>query len=435
MAVIMEKEKLKREIGVLTLSLAIINMTIGTGIFIIPAIISENLGAAAIVAYIVCGVLMFLIALCFAEVGSKVTSNGGTYTYIETAFGPFPGFIANNLFWFGTAMLSDAAVANGLADTLKYFSPLFGVELYRTLFFVFIFGILALINIRSTKNSMKFIELTTFVKLIPLILLIVIGTSFISSENLVWTITPTVGNIGNASLLLIFAFFGVEYPMANSGEIKNAKRTIPLSIFFGISAVLIIYISIQVVTQGVLGNTLVSHKDAPLGAVAEIIAGKSGIIIMIIAIAISMFGNLGGSIFSTPRVLYAGAQDSLMPKVFEKVHAKYFTPYIAILFYTVLGLLFASIGGFKQLAIISGASTLLIYLGVILSTIKLRKRNSPTLEKTFQIPGGIIIPLLAVGVILWLLSNLSRLEIISLMIFIAVFTLIYFSTKLVRKNP
>lgn len=104
MAVIMEKEKLKREIGVLTLSLAIINMTIGTGIFIIPAIISENLGAAAIVAYIVCGVLMFLIALCFAEVGSKVTSNGGTYTYIETAFGPFPGFIANNLFWFGTAI-------------------------------------------------------------------------------------------------------------------------------------------------------------------------------------------------------------------------------------------------------------------------------------------------------------------------------------------
>jgi amino acid transporter len=134
-------------------------------------------------------------------------------------------------------------------------------------------------------------------------------------------------------------------------------------------------------------------------------------------------------------VLYAGAQDSLMPKVFEKVHTKYFTPYIAILFYTVLGLLFASIGGFKQLAIISGASTLLIYLGVILSTIKLRKRGSPTLEKTFQIPGGIIIPLLAVGVILWLLSNLSRLEIISLMIFIVVFTLIYFSTKLVRKNP
>ena len=430
----MDKEKLKREIGVGALSLAIINMTIGTGIFVIPAIIAENLGAAAIVAYLVCGALMFLIALCFAEVGSKVTTSGGTYAYIKTAFGPFPGFIANNLFWFGSAMLSDAAVANGLADTLKYFFPLLGAELYRTLFFVFIFGILALINIRSTKNSLKFIELTTFVKLIPLILLIVLGTSFISSENLVWTITPTVGNIGTASLLLMFAFFGVEYPMANSGEIKNAKRTVPLSIFFGISAVLIIYISIQVVTQGVLGNTLVSHKDAPLGAVAEIIVGKSGIIIMIIAIAISMIGCLGGSIFSTPRVLYAGAQDSLMPKVFGKVHTKYFTPHIAILFYTALGLLFASIGGFKQLAIISGASTLLIYLGVVLATIKLRKRDSPTLEKTFQIPGGIIVPLLAIGVILWLLSNLSKQEMISLTIFIVVLSLIYYAIKIIKKN-
>lgn len=226
---------------------------------------------------------------------------------------------------------------------------------------------------------------------------------------------------------------GVEYPMSNSGEIRNAKRTIPLGIFFGISAVLIIYIAIQVVSQGVLGNTLVSHKDSPLGAVAEIIVGKSGIIFMIIAISISMIGTLSGSIFSTPRVLYAGAQDSLMPKVFAKVHLKYFTPHVAILFYSALGLLFASIGGFKQLAIISGASSLLIYLGVVLATIKLRKRDSQTLEKTFQIPGGIIVPLLAIGVILWLLSNLSIQEIIGLNVFIVVFSLIYISTKFLKK--
>lgn len=431
---ISEKDNLKREIGVRSLSLAIVNMTIGTGIFVIPAIISENLGSAAIIAYLVCGALMFLITLCFAEVGSKVTTSGGTYAFIETAFGPYFGFIANNLFWFGSCKLSDAAVANGLADTLKYFFPFLDSELYRILFFGFIFSILALVNIRSVKLGLGFIEFATFVKLIPLLLLIIVGTSFVSNENLQWNTFPTIGNIGAASLLLMFAFMGIETPITNSGEIKNSKRTVPLGIFFGISTVLIIYLTIQLVTQGVLGNTISAHKDSPLGAVAGIIFGKSGIVLMIIAIAVSMLGSLSGSIFSIPRVLYAGATDGLMPKVFAKIHPRFFTPHIAVVFYAAMGLLFASSGGFKQLAIVSGAATLLIYLGVVLSTIKLRRTHLQESEKTFRIPGGIIVPLLAFCVIVWLVSNLSKQEFTSIVIFIFIFSLIYLATKMVKKN-
>src|SRR5664279_3347531 len=167
-----EKEKLKREIGLLPFTLSILNIIVGTGIFVIPAIVAENLGAAAIVAYLVCGAVIFLIALCFAEVGSKVTTSGGTYAYIETAFGPYAGFIANNLFWIGSCVVSDAAVANALADTLKYFFPSLDNEVFRVLFFIFIFGTLALINIRSVKNGVRFIEFATFAKLIPLVLLV-----------------------------------------------------------------------------------------------------------------------------------------------------------------------------------------------------------------------------------------------------------------------
>jgi len=84
MTPVSEKENLKREIGVRSLTLAIINQTIGTGIFVIPALIAVNLGAAALVTYFVCGALIFLIALCFAELGSKTTASGGVYEYIET---------------------------------------------------------------------------------------------------------------------------------------------------------------------------------------------------------------------------------------------------------------------------------------------------------------------------------------------------------------
>jgi APA family basic amino acid/polyamine antiporter len=431
---ISEKENLKREIGVRALTLAILNITVGTGIFVIPAIIAEELGAAAIVAYLVCGALIFLIALCFAEVGSKTTASGGVYTYIETAFGKYTGFIANNLYWLGACVLSDAAVANALADTLKGFFPVLNNEIFRTLFFLFLFGGFALLNIRSVKNGVRFIEFAAFGKLLPLIILVIAGASFVSTKNLTWISYPTIGSIGTASLLLFFAFIGLDTPLSNGGEIKNPKRTVPLGIFFGILSVLILYVSIQLVAQGVLGSTITAHKDAPLAAVAGIIFGKAGIVLIIIATAISMLGNLGGEILSIPRILFAGARDGLMPKILGKVHPKFFTPYIAVLFYAALGFLFAISGGFKQLAVIASASTLLIYLGVVLATFKLRKKDSTKSEKTFHIPGGIIVPLLATCVIIWLLSNLTKKELIGIVIFISIFSVIYFVNKIIRKK-
>lgn len=431
---ISEKENLKREIGVRALTLAILNITVGTGIFVIPAIVAENLGAAAIVAYLVCGALIFLIALCFAEMGSKVSISGGVYTYIEVAFGPFAGFMANNLFWLGSCVISDAAVANGLADTLKFFFPLLGNEMFRILFFILLFAGLAMLNIRSVKYGIRFIELATFAKLIPLVLLVIVGIGYISVDNLRWTATPTIGNIGSASLLLIFAFMGVEGPISNGGEIKNAKRTVPLGIFFGISSVLFLYIAIQLVTQGVLGDTILAHKSSPLAAVAGIIFGKAGFVLIIVATSISMIGAIGGEILSIPRILFAGARDGVMPRALARVHPRFFTPYIAVGFYAFLGCVFAISGGFKQLAIISSASMLLLYLGVVLSTLKLRKNEAETTEKTFRAPGGILVPLLAIGAILWLLSNLSKPEFTGIAIFIIVFSCIYAASNWLKKT-
>ena len=429
-----KKENLKREIGVRSLTLAILNITAGSGIFIIPAIIAEDLGAAAILAYLVCGALIFLIGLCFAEVGSKTSVSGGVYSYIENAFGPYAGFLANNIYWLGGCIVSDAAIANALVDTLKYFFPFLSNEIYRAALLVFVFGSIALINIRSVKNGVRLIEFATLGKLIPLIAVVVAGAVFLSPENLRWTIEPTFSNLGAASLLLFFAFIGLDGPLSNGGEIKNPKRTVPLGIFFGITAVLLLYISIQLVTQGVLGATVTAHKDAPLAAVANIAFGKWGAIIIIAASALSMLGALGGEILSIPRILFAGARDGLMPKPLAKVHDRYFTPHVAIAFYASLGLILAISGGFKQLATIASAALLIIYLGVVLSTVKLRRKDTAITEKTFRVPGGIIVPLLATAAIVWLLSNLSRQEFAGIGIFMIVFSIIYFTMKQIKKK-
>jgi basic amino acid/polyamine antiporter, APA family len=434
MAHVTATENLKREIGVRSLALAILNITVGSGIFVIPAIIAQGLGTAAIIAYFVCGLLIFFIALCFAAAGSKTLVSGGPYTYIETAFGPYAGFLANNIYWIGGCVFSDAAISNALANTLTYFFPVLQNGLYRGIFLFVVFAWLALLNIRSVKNGVRFIEFTSLAKLIPLVILVLAGAGFISTQNLRWGTIPAIGNIGAASLLLFFAFLGLEGPLSNGGEIKNPRRTVPLGVFWGIAGVLVLYISIQLVTQGVLGNNIVAHKDAPLAAVAGITFGKWGPAIIIAVTAIAMLGALAGDVLSIPRILFAGARDGLLPKPLAKVHAHYLTPHIAITFYAALGFLLAISGGFKQLATIASAAVLITYLGVVLASVKLQIKNTDKAANTFRMPGGFIIPVLACAGIVWLLCNLTRPELIGIAVFIAVFSIAYLTIMQLKKT-
>ena len=428
-------DNFKREIGTRALTLAILNNTFGTGIFVIPAIIANGLGAAAILAYVVCGGIIFLIALCFAELGSKTTSSGGIYTYVETAFGPFAGFLANSVYWFGASVLADAATANALADTLRSFFPALSTELFRIPFLIAVFGGLALLNIRSVKNGVRFVEFATLAKLLPVLVLIIIGARFVLTENLRFVTTPDPALIGKASLLLFFAFMGFESPLSNGGEIKNPRRTVPLGIFFGISIVLILYISIQLLTQGVLGNTITAHKDAPLAAVAAIVFGKAGFILLIIVTAISMLGLLGGEILSVPRIIFAGARDGHLPKQLALVHPRFATPYTAVAFYSALGLIFAISGGFERLAVLSSASILLIYLGGALAMMKQRSTSKDLASSAaFRVPGGVIVPLLAVVAIIILLTNLSQQELTGMCVLILIFSVIYLIGRFLRSR-
>ena len=428
------QENLKRTIGVFGLACAVVNITVGTGIFVLPALVAENLGAAAIVCFFICGLLIFLIALCFAEVGSKVTVSGGTYAYIETAFGSFAGFLANNIFWFGSCVLSDAAIANALVKTLSYFLPVIDSAIFRPVFFLLLFGGLAFINIRGAKQGVQFIVFTTIAKLIPLLLLIAFGTGYITAENLKWKHALTANNIGASTLVLFYAFLGIESAVTNSGEFKNPAKTVPLGILGGLSFVLILYIAIQLVTQGILGDQLVVFKEAPLTEVSKILFGSFGSILIVTGTAIAMLGSLSGEILAIPRVLFAGARDGILPKALSKVHPQFFTPHIAIIVYAALGFLFAVFGGFKQLIILASAATLLIYLGVVLATIKLRFKKLAVAEKTFTIPGGITVPLIATAIIIWLLSNLSKQEIIGISLFILILSFIFLIVKMIRKK-
>ncbi|TCO05387.1 APC family permease [Natronoflexus pectinivorans] len=430
----MTQEKLRREIGVWGLSANLINIIVGAGIFVLPAIVAAGLGAASILAYLFCGVLILLIMLCFAEVGSKVTNSGGAYTYIEVAFGKYAGFLTAILF-LSSCIAADAAVANALVGILASVSPFFGEEIVRILFFLMVFGGLAFVNVLGVKQGIGLIKFITIAKLAPLILLVVLGWGEVSMENLKWEFTPGIRSVGEMALILFFAFQGGESGLAVSGEVKNPSKTVPRGIFVGILGVLLLYMLIQMVSQGVLGSELVTNPETPLAQVAYQIIGPWGFTIMTIGAAVSMFGNLSGEVLSMPRVLFGAAKDKVIPSGWlSRIHARYSTPHIAIVVYAAIGFTLAVLGGFRQLAIISGASILLVYLGVALSVIKLRMNNNGNLRKAkFVIPGGYTVPVLSVAIIVWFLSNLDYSEKVGMVLFVVTLTIIYFLLRLVKR--
>ncbi len=426
-------EGLKRVVGVSGLALTLVNGVIGAGIFALPAIVAIELGAFGIFGYIFCSIMLAAILLCYAEIGSRVTASGGSYSYVEAAFGDFAGYIVNWLYFFGWSILSSAALMNIIADSLSVLFPAFLDPLTRGVFFFVVLGFMVLINVRGAKQSVQLLKIITILKLLPLFGLIIFGFSYIKGSNLHWEHIPSLKTFGDASLILFFAFAGFETSLGVSGEFKNPKRTVPFGILVGGLTILVIYVLLQTVTQGILGAQIAEFKNAPLAAVAGKIVGPAGATILLITAAISCFGCVSGDVLATPRVLFAGANNGLFPKFLGKVHPKFATPHLAVITYAALIFIFSISGGFKDLAVLASAAILLIYLAVIFATIKLRMQK-PASEKTFKAPGGLITPLIGIAAIIWLLTSLSQKEIISTIIFIAVVSAIYFMTRIFQKK-
>ncbi len=419
-----KEDGLKRSVGVLGLSANIVNIIIGAGIFALPAVLASKMGASSIIAYLFCGILIALVMLCFAEAGSKITNTGGPYTYIETAFGNYAGFISG-FFVLGGTIFADAAVSNALVNVLATAYPIFEHHWTRLSFLFVIFFGLASINIMGLKLGIGLVKFNTLAKLIPLLLLVTIGWKDVALSNLLFSDMPGTKKIGETALILFFAFQGAETGLVVGGEVLNPKRTVPRAILISISIVVGMYILIQTVSQGVLGSELPNFKSAPLAETAKVILGTFGFTLLFIGAIVSMFGFLSGSILNNPRVIYALSRDHVFPITsLSKIHKSFKTPYIAILIYAIMGFTLSVSGSFEKLAIIASSSMLLIYLGVALSVIKLRKSRN-AINGAFKIPGGLTVPILSMVIILYFLSNLSLSEITATFVFIAVLTIIY----------
>lgn len=420
------EEGLIRAVGVRGLTAGMVNYTIGAGIFVLPALVAARVGAAAPLIYVICAVAMGLIVLCFADAGSRVSLTGGTYAYAETAFGPYIGFIVATSLWFGSNVLASAAVANVFMDALGQMAPALATGPMRAVIMIVMYGLFAAINIRGVKMGSGTVQVVTLAKLAPLLALVAFGLFAVNSANLAWPGLPPANEIARTTVILIFAFLGVESALALSGEVREPAKTVPRAIFSTLVLVTLLYMAIQFVSQGVLGADLATSTKAPLAETAKRVMGSGGALLVLIGTAISTFGYVAGDMLASPRCLYALGRDRQLPPFIGAVSEKYHTPHVAIGIHAVLCATLAVTGSFMGLIVLATLATLIVYLICCLATIQLRRLNvSADGAIPFKVPGGPVIPIIASLVVIWLMTSSTKQEFIALGVMLAIETLIY----------
>jgi len=403
------ESSLARSIGTVALAASIVNITIGGGIFRLPADMAATLGATAPVAYLLCAVAMGLIVLCLAEAGSRVSLTGGPYAYVEVAFGPFVGFLSGFLLWM-VLTFAMAAVATVLAAGIGALVPALSSRAASIIVLIVIYAAFATINVLGVGRSARLNTVLTAAKILPLVLLIAGGIFAVDPKHLAVVDAPDAATLARSSILLIFAFAGIEAALVPSGEVKDPARTVPRAIFLAMAAVTLLYALLQFVAQGVLGPALATSKAAPLADAAGVALGGWARQLLLVGAVISMLGHAGAMTLATPRTLFAFARDGFLPAALARTHAVYRSPVAAILLQCAIVLVLAISSTFERLAILANISTLVLYGTCCLATWQLRRRDVRAGGTPFRVPAPGLVIVLACLVIGWMLLSVTVAE-------------------------
>ena len=405
-----------------------INAVIGSGIFLLPRTIYQDLGPASLVAMVLDAVLVLMLAVCFAEVAGYFNKNGGAFQYSKTAFGDFIGFNVGVLGWFVT-IIAWAAMAAGFAKLLIKTFP--ALEGQNTLISICLVIFLSVINSMGIKTSKIFTIVITIAKLIPIIAFTLIAVFFIKNGINQGNFTPflqlnpdmTLSKaMASTSLTVFYAFIGFEALPVVAGEMRNAKKNVPKAIIGSISIVSLLYFMIIAGTIAMLGTGILQSNAPVQDAFVEMI-GPAGKWIISIGALISIAGlNMGDSLM-IPRYGASIADEGLLPKVIAKKNNKN-APIVAIIFSGLLTIAFLLSGSFEQLAELSVVFRFFQYIPTALAVIWLRKKDMENVP-AFRLPFGPVIPIISIVVSIWMVAAANPINLIAGVIGVIVASILY----------
>jgi amino acid transporter len=407
-----------------------INGIIGAGIFGLPSKVYGLIGGYSLIAFVVCALVVMLIILCFAEVGSRFEETGGPYLYARAAFGPTVAFEVGWLIWLAR-LTAFAANCNLMINYLSFFWAPANTGIIRASIIVAVIIALTALNVFGVRQAAIASNIFTIGKLLPMFIFIGVGIFFLNLNAFALGPKPGAGPFSQSVLLLLYAFTGFEMAVIPAGEIRNPQRDLPRALLIAMAVIATTYILIQVVCVGTLPELANSTK--PLADAGQRFMGTAGAAIISAGAIISVAGNLNITVLSASRVPFAIAEQKQLPTVFARVHKRFFTPHISIMATTALMLVLTLKSSFVAALTISTIARLLAYAVTCAALPVLRKRaNAPPAQ--FKLRAGPAIAIAALILSAWLLLNSTAAERITTTIAAVAGLLIYVGYRIYRSR-
>lgn len=424
---IQEDKSFKRSLGLLDATMIVAGSMIGSGIFIVSADITRNVGSSGwlIVVWLLTGFMTITAALSYGELSGMFPKAGGQYVYLKEAYNPLIGFLYGWSFFAVIQTATIAAVGVAFAKFTAYLVPAFSEDRVAIdlgfrqispaqLLSIVVILLLTYINTKGVKNG-KLIQTTfTLTKLLSLFGLIVFGLIMLKGDiwNANWsnawdlhklntngsieayTTAAALGAIAAAMVGSIFSSDAWNNVTFIAGEIKNPSRNIGLSLFLGTLIVTIIYVTANVMYTAVLPLQEIASADKDRVAVAasNAIFGNMGTYVIAVMIMISTFGCNNGLILAGARVYYTMAKDGLFFRQAGHLNRNA-VPELGLWIQAVAASIWSLSGNYGQLLDMISFVVVMFYMLTIFGIFILRKKR-PDMERPYRAFGYPVLPII-----------------------------------------
>ena len=332
----MSNTTLTRKLGFWSALAIAVGTTVGSGIFVSSGDVAKAAGtpSISILAWIIGGIIAIPQVMVLAELSTAYPENGSGYVYLNKAgWRPLAFLYGWATFWAldpPSISIMALAVVSYLASFFPFFSGIAG-----KLLGVAIILIITSIHYRSVKEGGLFQVVITAVKIIPFIIVVVLGLMYMNTANFSYTPhdeTVKTSLIGGVSATT-WAYTGMAAICFMAGEFKNPGKTLPRALISSVFIVLILYTLIAVCVTGLMPFDKLMSSSAAVSDAVKYIPGLSHIASSFVAITaiIVILGSLSSCIMFQPRLEYAMAKDGLFFQRFGRVHPKYETPSFSII--------------------------------------------------------------------------------------------------------
>ncbi|PYR77927.1 MAG: hypothetical protein DMF86_07620 [Acidobacteria bacterium] len=403
----------RRALGPFDATMVVIGGIIGAGIFISPYVVAGRLDSSVLVlaAWIAGGAIALAGAFSYAELGALFPKAGGQYVYLRDGIHPLAGFLYG---WALLLVIESGAIAAVAITFAGYALHVAGAaDGWRVPLALAAIAVLSVINYLGVKPGSRVLNVLVILKVAALAILV--GAGFIAAGHAGWwsetrAATPaspsTLVAFGAALVPILFSYGGWQNANYVAEEIENPRRNLPISLLAGTAAVVVIYVTVNIVYLRALGLQGLASTGTPAADAARRMFGAVGDTFVSSAIAVSTFGFLDLSILAPTRVYYAMAADRLFVPALARLHPRYRSPGLAIIVQSTWSCILALTGRYEQLLNYVVFADW-IFFGLSVSTLIVFRRTVPPATRppgTFRAPGFPVVQILfcaiAAGIVL-----------------------------------